>query len=145
MFTCRPFICDLIRGEEAAYVYACDSNWANFSVALGSFIYAPGGKMAGSDGPTERYDSVTDTWTRLGDLGFEFYNGAVAVFDGEIWACGGAGRNGECQILNTATNSWIAASTMNEPRSVILYSKSPHFITLCMDAQFSDNSSVWQQ
>ncbi len=103
----------------------CDSNRTNLSAALGGYIYAIGGFRAGGLGPTERYDPATDTWTRLVDLGLRFNYGAVSVLNGQIWACGGKdGRNGTCQILDTATNSWIAAPTMIEPRSVIVKSKS---------------------
>ncbi len=103
---------------------ACDSNWTNLSVALGQYIYAVGGWNAGTMGPTERYDPAANTWTRLGDLGFFFKMGAVAVLNGQMWACGGKDRNGLCQILDTTNNTWIAAATMNEPRSVVLSSKS---------------------
>ncbi len=106
-------------------LYRCDSDWINLSVALGGYVYAIGGNRAGINGPTERYDPVTNTWTRLADLGFRFYRGAVAIVSGQIWACGGGtGRNGQCQILDTASNSWIAAPPMIEPRSVIVNSKS---------------------
>ncbi len=84
------------------------------------YIYAVGGRKAGSTGPTERYDPVTNTWTRLGDLGVPFYRGAVAVLNGQIWACGGRGSYGACQILNASNNTWLPAATMNELRSVIL-------------------------
>ncbi len=75
-------------------------------------------------GPTERYDPITHTWTRLGDLGFHFAYGAVAVLNGEIWACGGRNLDGQCHILDTSTNNWIPAATMNMLRSVKLNSKS---------------------
>ncbi len=126
----------------------CNSNWTTLSVALGRYIYAVGGWNAGSMGPTERYDPVTNTWTRLGDLGFQFHYGSVAVLSGQIWACGGMSRNGQCQILDTPSNTWIPAEAMIEPRSVILNSKqnSLEFITnseLYTVAQFSEWPSVW--
>ncbi len=149
MYTWRVFICGLIRAEEAAYVvYGCDSNWTDLSAALGGYVYAVGGFLAGAAGPTERYDPATNTWTRLAsaNLGFWYFHGAVAVLNGQIWACGGTKGNGTCQILDTATNSWIGAPTMNEPRSVIFNSKSPRLAPtsiLHTAAQFSDIPSVW--
>ncbi len=66
-------------------LYPCNSNWVNVSVALQGHIYAAGGLNAGSNGPTERYDPATNTWTRLGDLGFQNYDAAVAVLNGQVW------------------------------------------------------------
>ncbi len=110
-------------------VEARDSSWPNLSAALGAYIYAIGGRSAGNAGPTERYDPATNNWTRLADMGFKFLRGAVAVLGGEIWACGGQDPInkpapwGACKILDTLENSWIAAPTMNEARSVVMNSK----------------------
>ncbi len=123
-------------------MFSCDSNWANLSVALGGYIYAIGGYRAGNNGPTERYDPVTNTWTRLtdADLGYRFYSGAVSLLKGQIWACGGNKRNGQCQILDTTTNTWIAAATMNQPRSVNSKSRP---VQLHIVAPSSERASVW--
>ncbi len=97
----------------------------NLSVTLGGHIYAVGGKSAGDMGPTEQYDPVANTWRTLGDLGFQFYNGAVAVLNGQIWACGGCKCTRECPILDTSTNTWIPAATMSEPMQDVLNSELP--------------------
>ncbi len=104
-------------------MYQCDSKWTNLSVALGGYVYAIGGYRE-STGPTERYDPATNAWTSLQNLGSLFRWGAVAVLNGQIWACGGDNRNGQCHKLDTSSGFWFAAATMNEPRSVILNSKS---------------------
>ncbi len=127
------------------------SNRINLSAALGGYIYASGGARAGIMGPTERYDPVANTWTRLGDLGFWFYNGEVAVLKGQIWACGGAVAGNEtlyldtCHILDTSTNAWTSAPTMNVPRSVILNRSVKSHRVLDSDScsVFSEHASVW--
>ncbi len=115
-----------LPGEQAKCTDAIDSNWTNLSAALGGYIYAIGGFLAGDNGPTERYDPKTDNWTRLrlADLGFRFSYGAVTVFDGQIWACGRTAPSRDCHTLDTSKNSWVRVSTMKENRSVILNSKS---------------------
>ncbi len=127
-----------LSGEQAECTDTIDSNWTNLSVALKGYIYAIGGIGAGANGSTERYDPKTDNWTRLGNLGFPFRYGAVAVLGGQIWACGGFGHNRghQCHILDTSNNSWVPAATMKEDRSVIVNPKSPraHFITLSIVA-----------
>ncbi|XP_077295655.1 kelch-like protein 12 [Arctopsyche grandis] len=68
----------------------------------------------------ERYDLVTNTWTKMADMLTPRYSHEIAVIGGEIYAIGGS--NGEVifktmEIYNTQQNEWTAAPEMTEKRA----------------------------
>ncbi len=95
-----------------------------FSAVLGNYLYTVSGEsiMSGWEfTPTERYDPKTNNWTRVDDYLFSFSIGAVATFNGEIWACGGYQHNRKkrerlCRKFNQSVNRWKYAPDMNKQR-----------------------------
>ena len=74
----------------------------------------------GYRGRSERLDAITNQWVRGPDMDSYRSSFGLAVFNGQLWAVGGAGMDGDaiasCEYLDAASNTWMAGPAMTTTR-----------------------------
>jgi kelch-like protein 17 (actinfilin) len=94
-------------------------------VALGSFLYAIGGRNGGARMATaERYDPAANTWTPIASMASARSHFAAAAMGGFLYVTGGVeGPNGgpyvvlrRCERYDPAANAWSSIADLPEPR-----------------------------
>lgn len=93
---------------------------ARFGLALAAYedqIYALGGETGQAISPmVERYDLITNTWTRLSDKPTPVTDAAAAVIGGKIYIPGGRAASGELsdrlEIYDPRQDSWSQGAAL---------------------------------
>ena len=83
------------------------------SAVVGDMIYVFGGTKNGTaTASSEAYNTNTNTWTSKADMDIIRYKHSAAVFDNNIYLCGGYDGNDNAveviSVYDTETNTWLS-------------------------------------
>ena len=73
-------------------------------VVIGTDIYLLGSEPNNQN--AYKYDTLTDTYTKLTNIPYSFYNGAAVVVDTDIYIFGGSGNNQNAYKYDTLTDTY---------------------------------------
>lgn len=94
------------------------------AVAIGTNIYLFGGYPSDSRKLAYKYDTLTDTYTKLTDIPYSFYNGSVVAIGTDIYLLGGQGSVKNKYKYDTLTDTYtqlanLATDTYTHPAIAI--------------------------